>query len=663
MSAVPSLNVRLYGTEEAPATVRRLAAGPLTAVLDQGNLRYIALGGKEAIRAVAFVLRDRNWATYAPEIADLEIQEDADRFTVAYTAHCSDAQQSLTYRARIEGRADGSVTFAVTATPDSEWTTNRTGFVVLHGVEGIAGQPVTVTHTDGTVDETVFPDLISPGQPFFDIRSMKHAVAPGLSVICTMEGDAYECEDQRNWTDASYKTYIRPLSKPRPYVMAQGQAAEQRVALTVDGRPQPAPDGTAAVTVTLGEQRLGPAPQMALAVAPEDGDLPDAAAALVHRAGPQALFCHFDPGRGHGIDDLRRFAQLGEATGASLILEAVLPLVDASGAYTDDPSVLDADVARLAEAVAAADLHFDRISVSPRAYHSSYQPNEEWPAVPPLEAVYAETHGVFPHAALGGGMHSYFTELNRKRPLARALDFISHTTCPIVHAGDDVSVMESLEALPSVMKSAMAMAPEKPYWIGPSAIGMRFNPYGAAPMENPDNKRVAMARVDPRQRGLLNAAWVLGYAAAAARHGVEGVCLGAPAGPFGIVYAKAGWQQPWFDEAGGADLVYPVYHVIRDLAAWAGRPVLDAASSAPGTVQALAMETGVGPRLWLANLTAEKQRVNVKELTDGSVRVAMADADGFQRLCRDADGFQAATEIVDPGAIALGPYAVCRLEP
>ncbi len=63
MSADPSLNVRLYGTEEAPAPVRHLAAGPLTAVLDQGNLRYIALGGKEAIRAVAFVLRDRNWAT------------------------------------------------------------------------------------------------------------------------------------------------------------------------------------------------------------------------------------------------------------------------------------------------------------------------------------------------------------------------------------------------------------------------------------------------------------------------------------------------------------------------------------------------------------------------------------------------------------------------
>ncbi len=660
MSADPSLNVRLYGTEEPPGAVRRLAAGPLTAVLDQGNLRYIALGGREAIRAIAFILRDRNWATYTPEIADLKVQEDTDRFLVTYRATCRDADQALHYEARIEGRADGAVSFDVAATPETDWTTNRTGFVVLHGVEGIAGQPVVVNHTDGSVSETVFPDLISPGQPFFDIRSMTHAVAPGLEVTCTMEGDAYECEDQRNWTDASYKTYIRPLSKPRPYRMEQGIAQQQRVSLAVDGPPGAAAAETAPVTVTLGDAAAGTAPQIALAVSPEDAEAALAVAGLVHRARPQVLFCHFDPGRGHGADDLRRFARLGEETEASIALEAVLPLKDAGGSFTDDPAVLDSDVAHLVEAVAAAQLAFDRISVSPAAYHASYQPNEEWPAVPPLEAVYAETHGVFPHAALGGGMHSYFTELNRKRPPAHELDFITHTTCPIVHAADDVSVMESLEALPSVMKSAQAMAPGKPYWIGPSAIGMRFNPYGAAPMENPDNVRVAMARMDPRQRGLLNAAWVLGYVAVAARHGLEGVCLGAPAGAFGIAYAKTAWLQPWFDEAGDEAPVYPVYHVIRDLAAEAGWPIREAVSSAPGTVQALAINTGTGPKVWLANLTAQTQRVSIANGPDRPVQAAVLDADGFARLCRDPEGF-AETGPVDPAAIELGPYAVARL--
>ena len=37
-----------------------------------------------------------------------------------------------------------------------------------------------------------------------------------------MKGDAFEMEDQRNWADASFKTYVRPLPKPRPYVIAEG---------------------------------------------------------------------------------------------------------------------------------------------------------------------------------------------------------------------------------------------------------------------------------------------------------------------------------------------------------------------------------------------------------------------------------------------------------
>jgi hypothetical protein len=31
-----------------------------------------------------------------------------------------------------------------------------------------------------------------------------------------MEGDAWEMEDHRNWLDASFKTYVRPLALPYP---------------------------------------------------------------------------------------------------------------------------------------------------------------------------------------------------------------------------------------------------------------------------------------------------------------------------------------------------------------------------------------------------------------------------------------------------------------
>ena len=78
--------------------------------------------------------------------------------------------------------------------------------------------------------------------------------------------------------------------------------------------------------------------------------------------------------------------------------------------------------------------------------------------------------------ALGGGMFSYFTELNRKRPPVALLDFVTHATNPIVHAADDDSVMETLEALPHITRSARAIIGDLPYRIGPSTIAMRHEP-------------------------------------------------------------------------------------------------------------------------------------------------------------------------------------------
>ena len=51
MAATPSREIILFGTEEPAAKARLLKAGPLTAELDAGNLRYIRYEGLEAIRA------------------------------------------------------------------------------------------------------------------------------------------------------------------------------------------------------------------------------------------------------------------------------------------------------------------------------------------------------------------------------------------------------------------------------------------------------------------------------------------------------------------------------------------------------------------------------------------------------------------------------------
>src|SRR6516225_8655878 len=88
----PSRAVKLWGTETADPTSRRLAAGRLTADLENGQLRYIAFGGAEAIRGIAFLARDENWGTYAARIDGLEITEGPAGFTVRYRAVCEDVR-------------------------------------------------------------------------------------------------------------------------------------------------------------------------------------------------------------------------------------------------------------------------------------------------------------------------------------------------------------------------------------------------------------------------------------------------------------------------------------------------------------------------------------------------------------------------------------------
>ena len=127
--------------------------------------------------------RSPTWSaigTGAPSIRRSGIspsRRPAIRFTVTYTATCGDGQQRFVYRAHITGSADGTLRFEGIGTPETDFLTNRTGFVVLHGVEGISGRAVEVSEVGGEVVGTRFPEVIDPVQPIMNIRALTHEVA------------------------------------------------------------------------------------------------------------------------------------------------------------------------------------------------------------------------------------------------------------------------------------------------------------------------------------------------------------------------------------------------------------------------------------------------------------------------------------------------------
>ena len=649
----PTVAVKLFGTESTDAKGRILTAGPLTAVLDNGMLRYIKLGDTEVMRAISFLVRDENWGTFAPEITNLEVAETNGAFAVSYDAHCKDAKRSISYHADIACGQGGNLLFSVKARPDTDVLTNRTGFIVLHPLLGVAGRPLDIEHVDGRKVRSEFPAIINPDCPFRNVRALTHEVTPGLSVTCRMEGYAFEMEDHRNWTDASYKTYVRPLAEPWPYTLPAGQEFTQSVSLTFSGAlPSPAVHtGPRTVDVSVGAPTGTRMPRIGLGLPADESAPAFAVADLIRTAHIDTLVAQFDGRRTDLEATAVNAARLAAATGAKIVAEIILP---AKASPTDE-------LATVVHAIRSAGLQLDAVTVSPAPHLKAVLPGSKGPDVPPYEVLYAAVRAALPGVPVGGGMYSYFTELNRNPPPADSLAFVTHTTCPIVHAADDISVMETLEALPYVIQSTRALIKGKPYRVGPSAIPARDNPYGAATAENPNNGRVCLANMDPRQRGLFGAAWTLGYIAAFAKGGIEVVSIGAPTGPGGIVARKFGAAQPYFD---GLDRpgVYPLYHVISGLGAASGRDILQTAISDPAAVAALAVQAGNSREVWLANLTGDDKTVALGAARLTSLTAFTLDAKTFVAAASRPAFLAEDARATPPGEkLILGPYAVKRL--
>jgi hypothetical protein len=643
--------IALFGTDQPNPPLRTLRAGPLSAELDNGALRYIRYGGLEVLRAIAFLVRDENWGTFSPKIENLGFDERADAFSVAYRGTCSDAGRALVYDARITGSSDGSLSFEVEALPRTDFLTNRTGFIVLHPVEGVSGRPVKVLQVDGREVESIFPETIDPRCPFRDVRALSHEVAPGVAATCTMEGDAFEMEDQRNWSDASYKTYVRPLARPWPYTLPKGERIVQSVALSISGRlpAAAASAGDQPVRLTLGGE-IGRLPEMGLGVPAEEAAHALEAGDLTRRLGARSLVCEMDLRKGHGRAEMERYRALADLTGAAVTLEIVTK-------GTLDP---DAELADAARAAAEAGLWPAAVTVFPAQDMVSVQPDAPWPEMPSFEESYAAARRAFPGVEVGGGMAAYFTELNRKRPPASAIDFVTHTTCPSVHAADDRSVMETNEAIPYQILTTRAFMGNIPYRIGPSQLGCRENPYGKATTPNPDNSRLCLSRIDPRQRGLFNAAWMIAYAAACARGGVEALALGAPTGPMGHIHRALEFRQPWFDDEPGA-IVYPGFHVIAGLAPLSGEPVLATDFSARGRIEAIAVRQGTRTVLWLANLGGDEVGVGLPDQAGVRSRIVTLDAGAFDRMTKMPDFVDAEERALREATVRLDAYAVARI--
>ena len=368
----------------------------------------------------------------------------------------------------------------------STFLKNRIGFCILHP-DSCAGAACVLAHPDGSEERSVFPRSISPHQPFLDLCGISHEVLPGVWAELGFDGEVFETEDQRNWTDASYKTYCTPLRLPFPAKVEKGSVVSQAVTLrlrteagtSLPPRSEPKRNGTAVSFFEIEPGRItGRLPAIGLCAASHGNELSENEIALIRGLRPDHLRVELDLADPNLPGVLDRALRESASFGAGL--HAAIHLSEAAKGELDDLRVLLQGVGTPSVTMW---LVFMKGELSTA---------DRW-----VEMARRFLGPARPAAKFAAGTNAYFTELNRGAPPGPAADCIAYSVNPQIHAFDDASIMETLSAQAATVECARRIAGGRPVVVSPVTLKARFNVVATGPVPTVPPGELP-PQVDPR---------------------------------------------------------------------------------------------------------------------------------------------------------------------
>lgn len=620
-----------HDRQELPSSVqarlapplRELSAGPWSAQLVGDELAHIGYAGRPVLRAVKAVVRDQDWRTPQPSLRNAEVRQDDmglhARWTVRYAGYGVEYLGLLTANftpAAVEITFEGSAVHA--------FRSNRIGLVVLHPPAD-AGREITVEHPDGSITATQFPQDISPHQPFTDIAALQWADA-GTAFQLSFTGDTFETEDQRNWTDASFKTYSRPLAQPFPVDVAAGDTVRQSVVLeAATFEPQEAVEAAAASLVRSGpgvsgviRASVGGAAGRVPALAVGAGSRPELlpplpgldaiVVELVERPGPAP--------RSVWAGQLKEAAAAADLQAAGLDIRAETP--DPIGAVSD-----------LAPYLPRA----KRLAVFHAVSHAT-EPNT-WAELK------ASVQAAGFRGSLLAGVRSHFTELNRSSGrIPSDSDALTFSITPQMHSTEAAHIIDNVAMHGVVARNALRLGGGRPVHVGPVTLLSRFNAVATL-------GEASEVEADELQAEPFAAAWLLASIDGLTLDGVASVSYFEASGPRGI--------------CDDASRLNPAGELLKELAALQGSAVFSVYPGAaphmmPSPVTLYPVQSPTGLTLFAANLSGSAVETDL-QLPD-SVAAADGECVGFGHDRGSVIGFHARDDSGRAlGRLTLGPWS------
>lgn len=596
-----------------------LRAGPVSMVFDVDNilLRYVQVGPHEVLRAISAPVRDQNWATVAPKISNLRVDNQIDSFLLTFDVACKEADIDFRWKGSISGTKKGVIEYSFEGEAHSTFKRNRIGFCVLHGPSA-AGKPWVIETADGKSPKGQFPKFISPKQPAKNLKAITHEVAPGIRARVDLGGEIFEMEDQRNWTDASFKTYCTPLEIPYPVEIPKGTKVSQKIKISIEGDVrQIEPSVIGRTVLTLGEKE-SPLPRIGLQVS---GEVKDLSGRQIERLKE----LHLDHLRVDlALSDKAFVKELRRATEQAKALGVTLQVGLNFGPSPDFGSLLE-EIKSLQPPVS-----FWLVIGTDKAQ---------------LRRAKMELLSVAEDAKIGLTEITNFVELNRARPEEKATGPVGFAINPQVHAFDNPSLMETLSIHADVVNSARQFSGDRPLVVGPitlrpQLINGKVQPGGPPPGPFP-------IYLDVRQGTPFTAAWTLGSLKFLGEAGAHSATFFETVGWNGIMDAEDVKSRPagWPSRPGE---LFSVYRILKELGEFSGGKIRKVDSSDNLVATAIAVKKEGKSRVLVVNLTEKPQTVILRGFKGKSVG---------DQIPKGAENRESSER-----QIQLQPYGVVRLD-
>jgi D-apionolactonase len=625
-----------------------LRAGPLSMSFEAGDLRYIRLGEREVIRRIYAAVRDRNWGTVPGVISDLEQNITEDSFQIRYRCEHRQKDIHFVWDAAMTGSPDGSLHLTFDGEAKTTFQRNRIGFCVLHPIHECAGAQCRAIYADGSEKAAVFPKTIAAEQPvtaLHDLAGLAHEVGPGVWTELRFEGDLFETEDQRNWIDASFKTFCTPLRLPFPVEIRAGTRIRQEIHLRILGAPRTLPAAPMERKPELARLRRNDVtrrlPELGLVWAKQHAE--SSALERQRLAALGLAHLRLDVRASEAGSERDLAAACSEAKSLGTQMELAVHLDDAGAS----PAAYLADLRSQLE---KADTRPTRIVVFGAASDDSTPP---W--------ALATARSVFANFAvpIGAGTNADLYQLNLQRPPSDA-DFNCWSMNPQVHAFDCTSIAETPEAASEQVRSARTYFPGKPLVVSPVTLKPSFNPVATTPDDGKRATDELPPEVDPRQLSLFGAAWTLAMIKALAEAGADSVTFYETIGWRGVMETETGSTCPEkFPSIPGT--VFPLYHVLADVGEFAGGDLVETETADSMGMASLWLRKNGRERLILANLSREPQHISLDPFGPGA-RTRIMNRANVYSAGAEPERFRTSGQTLEGKQLKLDRYAIATID-